>query len=70
MVFISLGETKEQTTQTPHFLPFNFKDLMKTVLRQDTPALVAAPAETLQSHVNLKTVPLGKGFWDTVPQPL
>lgn len=70
MVFISLGETKEQTSQTFHFLPINFEDLLKTVLGQDTPAVVAAAAETLESHVNLKTVPLGKAFRDTVPSIL
>jgi hypothetical protein len=70
MVFISLGETKEQTSQTLHFLPINFEDLLKTVLGQDTPAAVATAAETLQAHVNLKTVPLGKAFRDTVPSIL
>lgn len=70
MVFISLGETKEQTSQPLHFLPINFEELLKTVLGQDCPAVVAAAAKTLQSHINLQTIPMGKAFQDTVPSIL
>jgi hypothetical protein len=67
MVFISLGETKEQASQPFHFLPISLEELLKTVLGPDIPPSVADAAETIRSHVNLKTVPLGKAFQDTVP---
>jgi hypothetical protein len=67
MVFISLGETKEQASQPFHFLPISMEELLKTVLGPDIPPSVADAAETIRSHVNLKTVPLGKAFQDTVP---
>jgi hypothetical protein len=67
MVFISLGETKEQAYQPLHFLPINLEELLKTVLQPDVPPSVADAAETIKSYVNLKTVPLEKAFQDTVP---
>lgn len=70
MVFISLGETKEHTPQLLHFLPINLEELLKTVLGPDIPILVSEAAETIRSYVNLKTVPLGKAFQDTVPSIL
>ncbi|KAJ9576193.1 hypothetical protein L9F63_006926 [Diploptera punctata] len=70
MVFISLGETKEQTSQSLRFLPMKIGELMETVLGQSIPANVTAAKEIIINNIDLPTLPLGKSFQDTVPSIL